>query len=166
MLHPCCRKVIRKDMLRRSSRVKWYSSTASYVFKEYFLRFTDPKKLCLKYMYSVLPTSSVARKDLPFQRQAKNEVVHGVKAYPSLQKLRWPTLVSWYSSSRVWCNSSYRLWYLLRQFSRTRRETYTIGSRQNTKEKQAKQYTRQTNVYLFQKSNEFTLDRPRSKCLF
>ena len=37
-------------------------------------------------MNSVLPTSSVTTKDFSFQRQAKNEVVHGVQASPSLEK--------------------------------------------------------------------------------
>ena len=44
------------------------------------------------------------------------------------RKLRSSALLSWYSTSRIWCNSSYRLSYLLRQFSQTKRKTYTIGS--------------------------------------
>ena len=60
----------------------------------------------------------------------------------------------------------YRLSYLFRHICGQDGRKHTIESRQNTRGKQAKQYTQQANISLFQKSHEFTLDRPRSNCLF
>ena len=37
-------------LLVKSITVLYSASRASYVFQEYFLRFSDPKKTCLKYM--------------------------------------------------------------------------------------------------------------------
>ena len=42
----------------------------------YFLRFSDPKKSCLKYNDFII--TSVIRKDLQLQRQSKNTEVHRV----------------------------------------------------------------------------------------
>ena len=117
----------------------------------YFLGFFDPKKNYVSnILISVPPISSAIKKDLSFQRQSKNAEVH--REYPSSAKNRDGESSPWYSSLRIRCiqiaHIAFRtcfgdLW--------TRREKYEIGSRQNTREKQAKQYTRQANILFSRK---------------
>ena len=133
----------------------------------YFLRFSDPKNLRLKYtdFSSTYLSGQLSRKTYHFkgnkkiQRYTENTLhrrkIEMVNARLLVQQFTHP----------VHPNSSYRLSYLLRQFV-DKTGKYAIGSRQNTREKQqARQYTWQ--MFLsYRKVNEFTLDRPRSNCLF
>ena len=103
--------------------------------------------------------------------QSKNEMVHGVQVYPSLAKIEGmmnaPPVLAQQFTHPIPLDHSYRLSYLLRQFcGHDRKNTQlTIVSRQNTKGKN-KQNSTHGKYFSFQKSNEFTLDRPRSNCLF
>ena len=133
----------------------------------YFLRFSDPEKLCLKYtdFSTTYLSAQLSRKTYHFkgnqriQRYTENTLhrrkIEMVNARLLVQQFTHP----------VHPNSSYRLSYLLRRFVE-KTGKYAIGSRQNTREnQQARQYTWQTFLF-YRKVNEFTLDRPRSNCLF
>ena len=113
-----------------------------------FLRFSDPKKICLKYtdFSTTYLSAQLSRKTYHFkdnqriQRYTEN-TLHRRK----LEMVNAPLLVQQFTHA-VHPNSSYRLSYPLRQFLCTRREKYAIGSKQNTREK-TRRYTWQ--IFLF-----------------
>ena len=127
----------------------------------YFLRFSDPKKLCLKYtdFSTTYLSGQLPRKTYHFkgnqriQRYTEN-TLHRRK----MEMVNAPLLVQQFTHP-VHPNSSYRLSHLLRQFVD---KTGKIRKRQQTKHKRKTSKTVHTGGkhYIFQKSNHVNMTGP------
>ena len=141
------------------------------MLKKYFLRFSDPKKSCLKYIdFSTTYHFSYQKRIIISspRRNGRNKVVHRV--YPSLAKLEGtvhaPVLVE-QLTHLIHPDRSYRLSYLLRQFADKTGKIHKQEADKTQEEKQRanRQYMRQKHFFLFRKVMVH-YDRPRSNCLF
>ena len=160
------RQRIRKDMLllymsRVQRAVVLELRTITYV-----LRFSDPKKSCLKY------TDFSTTYQLSYQERLI--ISKTIKKYSGTQRIlfigeksRWWTLLSWYSSSRIRCiqitHIAFRtcfgnLW--------TRREKYTIEEgRQNRKGKDRRDSTHGKHFSLRTVMSSLLPDPDQTACL-